>query len=48
MEETTKQFVVNRLLKTRERVICQHVPTEDNPANLASRDGLVSKAENLL
>ena len=45
-----KQFVVNRLRKTKERVevIYRHVPTEDNPAHLASRDGLVSKAENQL
>ena len=44
-----KQFVANRVRKIREHVevIWWHVPTEDNPADLASRGGLVSKENQL-
>ena len=44
-----KQFVANRVQKIREHieVIWRHVPTEDNPADLASRGGLVSKENQL-
>ncbi|XP_068708134.1 uncharacterized protein [Montipora foliosa] len=44
-----KQFVANRVRKIREHVedIWRHVPTEDNPADLASRGGLVSKENQL-
>ncbi|XP_068674447.1 uncharacterized protein [Montipora foliosa] len=44
-----KQFVANRVRKIREHVevIWRHVPTEDNPADLASRSGLVSKENQL-
>ena len=44
-----KQFVANRVWKTREHVevIWQHVPTEDNPADLASRGGLLTKENKL-
>ncbi|XP_068721567.1 uncharacterized protein, partial [Montipora capricornis] len=44
-----KQFVANRVRKIREyvEVIWRHVPTEDNPADLASRGGLVSKENQL-
>ena len=44
-----KQFVANRVRKIRKHVevIWQHVPTEDNPADLASRGGLVSKENQL-
>lgn len=44
-----KQFVANRVRKIREHVevIWRHVPTDDNPADLASRGGLVSKENQL-
>ena len=44
-----KQFVANRVRKIREHVevTWRHVPTEDNPADLASRGGLVSKENQL-
>ena len=44
-----KQFVANRVRKIREHVevIWRHVPTGDNPADLASRGGLVTKENRL-
>ena len=41
--------MANRVRKIREHVevIWRHVPTEDNPADLASRGGLVTKANQL-
>ena len=44
-----KQFAANRVRKIREHVevIWRHVPTEDNPTDLASRGGLVSKENQL-
>ena len=44
-----KQFVANRVRKIRENVevIWRHVSTEDNPADLTSRGGLVSKEHQL-
>ncbi|XP_068757498.1 uncharacterized protein [Montipora capricornis] len=44
-----KQFVANRVQKIREHaeVIWRHIPTEDNPADLATHGGLVSKENQL-
>ena len=44
-----KQFVANRVLKIPEHaeVIWRHVPTEDNPADLASQGGLVTEENKL-
>ena len=44
-----KQFVANRVRKIKEHVevIWRHVPTEDNPADLASRGGMVTKENQL-
>ena len=44
-----KQFVANRVRKIREHsdVVWRHVPTQDNPADLASRGGLVTEENQL-
>ena len=43
--ETNKQFVANRVKKINEHnVIWRHVPTADNPADLASRGGQINNA----
>ena len=44
-----KQFVANRVRKIREHsdVVWRHVPTHDNPADLASRGGLVTEENQL-
>ena len=44
-----KQFVANRVRKIREHsdVVWRHVPTQDNPADLASRGGLVAEENQL-